>query len=108
MPEKSNRSSKAFIHDVDRREKRKIHARRKKSNDVWFGLGVFGLVGWSVAVPAVLGIFVGIWIDLKWPGPPSWTLMLLLIGVIIGCINAWCWISRQRNIITREMNNGEE
>jgi len=62
-------------------------------------LGMFGLVGWSVAIPTLIGIVLGIWIDRRWPSPFSWTLMLLTIGVIIGCLNAWAWVSRQRRQI---------
>ena len=108
MPEDPNRKSGAFLKEVDLREKRKLRTRRKKTGDAWFGLGMFGVVGWSVAVPMVLGMFAGVWIDLKWPGPPSWTLMLMLIGIIIGCVNAWFWVSRQQRIITGERENDGE
>ena len=69
---------------------------------------MFGVVGWAVAIPTVLGIFLGVWIDLKWPGPYSWTLMLLLVGLILGCLNAWFWVNRQRTMINREREpNGD-
>ena len=108
MPEDPKHPSRTFLHEVDLREKRKLRARRNKNEGVWFGMGLFGLVGWSVAVPAVLGIFAGVWIDLRWPGPPSWTLMLLLMGILIGCLNAWFWISRQQRSISRERKNDME
>ena len=108
MPEDQGHKPNAFPDEVALREKRKLRARRKKPGDVWAGLGLFGVVGWSVAIPTVLGIFAGVWIDLKWPGPPSWTLMLLLLGIIVGCANAWFWISRQRRNITRERENDVE
>ncbi|MDL1968645.1 MAG: AtpZ/AtpI family protein [Deltaproteobacteria bacterium] len=84
---------------VGAKEARKIRARREKDHGVWFGLGMFGLVGWSVAVPTLIGIALGIWIDLKWPSRYSWTLMLLVIGVILGCLNAWLWITCERKKI---------
>ena len=93
---------KRFAQEVDVREKRKLRARRKKTDEVWFGLGMFGVVGWAVAVPTVLGIFLGVWIDMKWPSPRSWTLMLLMMGLIVGCANAWFWVNRQRKAINRE------
>jgi ATP synthase protein I len=58
-------------------------------------LGMFGLVGWAVAIPTLIGIAVGIWIDKRWPSPYSWTLMLLVIGVVVGCLNAWYWVRRE-------------
>ena len=84
-----------LIEKVGAREDRKIRARQEKDRDVWFGLGMFGLIGWSVAIPTVIGIAVGIWIDAKWPSSYSWTLMFLIIGVIVGCLNAWYWVRRE-------------
>ena len=42
---------------------------------------MFGLVGWTVAVPALIGVAIGLWIDSTWPSRFSWTLMLLVFGV---------------------------
>lgn len=56
---------------------------------------MFGLVGWSVAVPTLLGIALGWWLDRHFPGPPSWTLMFLLLGLALGCYQAWQWIKRE-------------
>ncbi len=77
------------------KEARKIKARQEKDRSIIFGLGMFGLVGWSVAVPTVVGIAIGIWIDARWPSRFSWTLMLLFMGVVLGCINAWRWVKRE-------------
>lgn len=84
---------------VRAKEARKIRGRRQKDRHIWFGLGMFGLVGWSVAIPTLIGIALGIWIDLKWPSRYSWTLMLLVIGLMLGCLNAWFWITRERKMI---------
>lgn len=80
---------------MGRREKRKIRARKRQNKSVWFGFGMFGLVGWSVAIPTVLGVALGIWIDATFPSRYSWTLMGLILGVILGCLNAWNWIQRE-------------
>jgi ATP synthase protein I len=42
-----------------------------------------------VVVPTLLGTALGIWLDNHNPGTHSWTLMLLVIGLVIGCLNAW-------------------
>ena len=84
-----------LIEKIGDKEDRKMKARQEKDRGVWFGLGMFGLVGWSVAIPTVIGIAVGIWIDAKWPSSYSWTLMFLVIGVIVGCLNAWYWVRRE-------------
>jgi len=56
---------------------------------------MFGLVGWSVAVPTVVLLALGIWIDGQTNSPYSWTLMLLVIGIALGCLNAWYWVKRE-------------
>jgi ATP synthase protein I len=107
MAEKNNGNRK-FRDEVGSREKRKVRSRRKGEKTVWFGLGMFGMVGWAVAIPTVVLTFVGIWIDLHWPSKYSWALMLLFIGLILGCLNAWYWIQQERNAITREREKDDE
>jgi ATP synthase protein I len=93
---------KELCRKVRAKEARKIRARRQKDRSVWFGLGMFGLIGWSVAIPTLVGIALGVWIDLKSGSRYSWTLMLLVIGIAVGCLNAWFWVSRERKIIEEE------
>ena len=99
MKRESFRTGKELSEAVGVKEARKMRARRQKDRSVWFGLGMFGLVGWSVAIPTLVGIALGVWIDLKWPSRYSWTLMLLIIGVVLGCLNAWFWVTRERKMI---------
>lgn len=97
--DKSRERRRKVIEDLEKqvgaKESRKIKGRREKDRSIWFGLGMFGLIGWSVAIPTLIGVAVGIWIDNTWPSRLSWTLMLLLIGVILGCVNAWYWVKRE-------------
>jgi ATP synthase protein I len=81
--------------DVSAKEERKLRRRMEEDRGVWFGLGMFGLVGWSVAVPTLIGIALGVWLDKLYPGRPSWTLTFLFIGVCVGCLNAWYWVKRE-------------
>jgi ATP synthase protein I len=91
-----------FARQLKIKEARKLKAQARDKANVWFGLGMFGIVGWSVALPALLGIALGIWIDRTWPTQYSWTLMLLLLGIVLGCLNAWRWISQERQKIDRD------
>jgi ATP synthase protein I len=84
-----------FRDEVGTKEARKLQARREQNHDIWFWLGMFGLVGWSVAIPTVLGVALGRWIDTTWPSRVSWTLMLLFVGLVLGCLNAWYWVTRE-------------
>ena len=72
-----------------------MKARREQGRSIWYGLGMFGLVGWSIAVPTLVGIAVGIWIDRTWQHKFSCTLMCLFVGVVVGCSIAWYWVKRE-------------
>lgn len=97
-----DRSKRRFVKQVESKEALKIKAQRSKQRSVWFGLGMFGLVGWSVVLPTILCTALGIWLDKRWPSQYSWTLMCLLMGIILGCINAGMWISREHKNIKKE------
>lgn len=81
--------------EIQRKGTRRELARKDSRHGMYFGLGMFGMVGWSVAIPTILGLLLGIWIDRTWPGQASWTLMGLLGGVILGCYNAWYWVQKE-------------
>ncbi len=88
--------SKQFRHQIERKEVRKLKARQSRSRSLWFGLGLSGLMGWSVAIPTLLGIHLGIWIDQRFPSRLSWTLMMMISGLFLGCWNAWIWLQKER------------
>jgi ATP synthase protein I len=93
-----------FSRQVGAQAGRKLKAQRRATRSVWFGLGMSGLVGWSVTVPTVIGAALGVWVDKHYPSPYSWTLMLLLVGLIVGCLNAWHWVDSQY----REMQEDQD
>jgi len=80
--------------EIGAKADRKIKA-RKTPVQVWFGLGMMGLIGWSVVVPTLLGTALGIWLDNRYPGIHSWTISLLVVGLAIGCLNAWHWVAME-------------
>jgi ATP synthase protein I len=79
---------------ISKIEKRKLNAQKNPGN-VWSGLGMFGMVGWSIAIPTLLGVALGIWLDKKIKEPFSWTLTLLFLGLFTGCLIAWHWIDKE-------------
>ena len=97
-----------FIRQVGAKETRKLKAQAKVTETVWSGLGMMGLVGWSVAVPTLLGAALGIWLDKRYPGVHSWTLTLLIIGLSAGCLNAWHWVAKEDRAIRREQETKNE
>src|SRR5580658_8964641 len=85
----------AFTRQVGAQAARKLKAQREANQSIWFGLGMSGLIGWSVTIPTLIGAALGIWLDKHYPNTFSWTLMLLFIGLIIGCLNAWHWVGSE-------------
>jgi ATP synthase protein I len=85
----------AFSREIGVKADRKMKARRDPAPGVWFGLGMMGLIGWSVAVPTLLGAALGIWLDQHHQGTHSWTLSLMVAGLALGCLNAWRWVAMQ-------------
>lgn len=98
----------AFADQVGTKAARKLKARRRSSQGVWFGLGMMGLIGWSVTVPTLLGAALGIWLDKNHPGDRSWTLALLVAGLMIGCLNAWHWVTREEKAMKDEQEDDDE
>jgi ATP synthase protein I len=103
-----HRRDQRFAGRVGQRERRKLHARRQAGRDLWFGLGMYGLVGWSVAAPTVLGVALGVWLDARYPSRFSWTLMLLAAGLLVGCWTAWYWVAREQRAIGDASSGAED
>jgi ATP synthase protein I len=86
-----------FSREVAAKAARKLKFIRRGDQGVWFGLGMTGLIGWSVAIPTLLGAMVGLWWDRRHPGTHSWTLALLSAGLVVGCLNAWHWVKGEES-----------
>src|SRR5476649_2246851 len=93
-----------FSRDVAAQAARKLKA-RQSTQGVWFGLGMMGLIGWSVVVPTLLGAALGTWLDESHPGGHSWTLALLVAGLGMGCLNAWHWVAQEDKAMHGENND---
>jgi ATP synthase protein I len=101
-------SEESLSREVAAKAARKLKARRNSAQGVWFGLGMMGLVGWSVVVPTLLGAALGIWLDRRHPGQLSWTLTLLILGLVIGCLNAWHWVSKEDQEMREKQENDDD
>ena len=65
---------------------------REGKHATWLRLGMMSMVGWSIVLPPVAGALLGSWIDATWPGPIPWTPVLLLGGLVVGCLSVWRWM----------------
>lgn len=107
-PSLSSREEEAFARQVGEKAARKLRLRRNGPQSVWFGLGMSGLIGWSVAVPTLLGGLAGLWWDRRHPGAHSWTLALMAAGLCVGCANAWHWIVMEDKAMHDEPEDKDE
>ena len=105
---KPDSKQKPLSEIVGTKTARKIKAQRNPSPGIWFGLGMMGLIGWSIAVPTLLGAGIGLWLDKHYPEGHSYTLALLVAGLTLGCFNAWHWVSKEQSAIHEEENHEED
>ena len=57
-------------------------------------LGQIGLLGWTIVVPALLGLFAGRWLDKTMATGVFFSAPLVMIGAGAGLWFAWKWMSR--------------
>src|SRR5579864_6810979 len=107
-PNKLAKLKDSLSDEVGAKAARKLKARRNSGQGVWFGLGMMGLIGWSVVIPTLLGAALGIWLDSHYPGEHPWTLALLVAGLAIGCLNAWHWVAKEDKEIRDEQGDTDE
>ncbi|MEZ5488753.1 MAG: AtpZ/AtpI family protein [Gammaproteobacteria bacterium] len=96
-----------FSQQVGDMAARKLKAQRHVTKTVWSGLGMMGLIGWSVVIPTLLGAAIGIWLDNRHPGGRSFALMLLVVGLCLGCFNAWRWLDKEDKEIHRHEDDND-
>ena len=103
-PKKPPKREPTLAEQVGAKAARKLRTKRNAKPGVWLGLGMMGLIGWSVVVPTLLGAALGLWLDKHHPAKHSWTLALLVAGLALGCLNAWLWVAKE----DRAMRDEEE
>lgn len=108
MQAADNKNVNWFSRQVAEKERRKKKALRDKKRSVWFGLGMFGMVGWSVVVPTLLGALLGIWLDKTHPQSFSWTLTFLLFGLVSGGFIAAHWVNSEDKEIHHTNSKDDE
>ena len=92
--DKGQPPKKNFREEATRKEARKLKSKKSKEVDIGWGFSLFGLVGWAVVVPALIGIFVGMLLDHHYAGH-SWTISLLLAGLCVGIALALYLVARE-------------
>jgi ATP synthase protein I len=98
-----------FLRQVGAQAARKLKVQREGPGTIWRGLGMFGLVGWSVAIPTLAGAALGLWLDKRHPAAAHpWTLPLLVAGLVLGCANVWYWVAQEYAAMHEETGPDDE
>jgi ATP synthase protein I len=92
---------------VTKKTSRMMASRQRPKERLWRGFASFGLVGWTIALPTFLGAALGRFLDRHYSSAHSWTLSLLVAGLVLGCAAAWIWIEGEEKRI-KETQNGAE
>jgi ATP synthase protein I len=106
-PTRISKNEPDLAGQIGAKAERKLKARRS-TQGVWFGLGMMGLIGWSVVVPTLLGAALGLWLDQHHPGKHAWTLALMVVGLAIGCLNAWHWVAKEDKAMREDQEGDDE
>jgi ATP synthase protein I len=106
--ESIKKDTNGFSRKIAEKEKRKQKALRDNNRSVWFGLGMFGMVGWSVVAPTLLGALLGIWLDKTYQQSFSWTLTFLMLGLVLGGFVAAHWVTKEDKEIHHNNTNDND
>ena len=52
----------------------------KSDNDLLVTLGIYGAIGFQLAISVVLGVLAGRWLDARWDTTPWLTIVGMLLG----------------------------
>jgi ATP synthase protein I len=106
-PEDKNKPN-FFIKKIKQQEDRKLKFQRQIKQSVWSGLGMSGLIGWTISVSTLTGVFFGMWLDTNYKQTFSWTLTFLITGLLTGTGMAWHWVVRESKDVAEEEDPKDE
>lgn len=92
MPENGRQK---MLRDVAAKQQRMLRARAERKAN-WSAITILGVVGWSIVLPTLAGVGIGVWLDQRWPARYSWSVTLLIAGLALGCVGAWLRIREDR------------
>ncbi len=79
--------------------KKTEYRQKRKSRTFFYNASVISIYGFQVALPVLGGILLGSYLDHLFPHDLlSWQLNFIILGFIIGLINANIWLKRSFQI----------
>lgn len=80
--------------EVRRHRERRARAQRESRRSIGQDLALAGVIGWTLVIPALLGVYAGRALDRRFGSGVFWTLGLLVAGIVLGCVLAWQRLNR--------------
>ena len=80
--------------EVRRHRERCARGQRDSRRSIGQDLALVGVIGWTLVIPALLGVYAGRVLDRHFGSGVFWTLGLLVAGVVLGCVLAWQRLNR--------------
>jgi ATP synthase protein I len=99
---------KKFLHTLAAKERRSIEANGGKEQIVWEGVGRFGMVGWSITVPVLVGLLLGWVLDRVTGHHHHWVTVLFFVGLITGCVSTAYWLFKECDEIEEDTTHTHE
>ncbi|MCT8973714.1 AtpZ/AtpI family protein [Microbaculum marinisediminis] len=70
-------------------------AREDPEPSLGMRFGQIGILGWTIVVPTLVGLFAGRWLDRVFETGVFFSAPLLMLGAAFGFWSAWRWMHRQ-------------
>ena len=94
-PKRGVQPQEGMQESVARFEQRRRRWRGEGPRALVMALTVIG-IGWTIAIPTVLGFLCGHWLDQRYRSGVVLSAGLGMLGLTIGCYSAWRHIAQQR------------
>ncbi len=93
-----NKTANQLIQKANKRQ-------RRSQIKINYNVAILSIYGWQIAIPVVLGIFIGCLLDKYHPTNFSWSFNLIIVGFVIGFINATIWLKKSYQLQKGKKND---
>lgn len=78
---------------------KKAHNRQQRPYiKINYNIAILSIYGWQVAIPVLVCLLTGYLLDKFYPVSFSWTLNFIIVGFVLGFINATFWLKKSYQI----------
>lgn len=92
----SDSNTKDFLKTAEVLVKKAQQRSDRRNRIIFLNAGLLSVYGFQMVIPVLLGIFIGRFLDARFPTQTfSWTFNFIILGFILGFINAHQWSVRE-------------